>query len=259
LLDRRDLLVGELTSLAGVEVSGKGGGDFMVTLGSKILVQGTVADELSVRAGPSGTQEVYSVSDGGTRIIPGGEIAGIMDVRDGAIPQLMTALDDLAGTLITTVNAIHVTGTTLDGAPAGDFFTAGATAADIEVASDILASPRNIATSSSGAVGNNQIALDISELRGKPLPSGQTINQLYQAIVSEAGTQSALAKHYAESQRLSLEQFTAQQQSVSGVSLDEEMADMVKFQQAYNAAARILTACDDMLSTLIEKTGLVGR
>lgn len=258
LLDKRDLLVGELTTLAGVEVSGQGGEDFMVTLGSKVLVQGATADQLGVNTGLNGKQEVYSLADGTVRPIPGGEIAGLLNVGDVAIPGFMAKLDGLATTLVSQVNALHATGRNLNGGLGGNFFNAGSTAANIEVSNAILASPRNIAASATGAVGNNAVALAIAELRNKTLPTGQTINQVYQAIVSEAGTQSALAKHYADTQSLSLQQFTAQQQSVSGVSLDEEMTDMIRFQQAYNAAARILTACDEMLSTLIQRTGLVG-
>jgi flagellar hook-associated protein 1 FlgK len=108
-------------------------------------------------------------------------------------------------------------------------------------------------------VGDRSNAVEIAGLRTRSLVGGQTINQIYQTIVTETGTQSALAKHYSDTQSLTLEQFTAQQESISGVSLDEEMTDMVKFQQAYNAAARVLTACDEMLSTLLEKTGVVGR
>lgn len=259
LLNQRDLLVGQLTSLAGVEVSGKGGQDFMVTLGNKILVQGNTADQLGVRTDANSLQEVYSVSTGESRIIPGGEIAGLMDVRGGSIPTFMSALDGLVSTLATQVNTIHAMGFTLGGLPAGGFFAPGSTAATFEVSDDILLSPDNVAASASGTVGNNATALCIAGLRTLALPTGQTINQVYQTIVSEAGTESALAKHYAETQSLTLEQFTAQQQSVSGVSLDEEMTDMVRFQQAYNAAARVLTTCDEMLSTLLEKTGVVGR
>ncbi len=259
LLDQRDLLVGQLSALAGVEVSGKGGQEFILTLGNKVLVQGVHADQLGVRLDANGAQEIYSLTTGDVRVVPGGEVAGLMELHHQAIPAIMAALDNFVATLTTEVNAIHRLGFTLDCDPAGDFFTEGSTAANFSVAADILDSPRNVAASASGSVGNNTIALRIAALRSEALPAGQTISQLYQTIVTEMGTQSALAKHYADTQSLTLEQFSAQQQSVSGVSLDEEMTDMVRFQQAYNAAARVLTACDEMLSMLIERTGVVGR
>ena len=258
LLDQRDLLVGELTSLAGVEVSGKGGQDYVVTLGNKVLVQGIHADQLGVRTDLGGIQEVYSVSTGEARRIPSGEIAGLMEMRGNTIPDFLAQIDDFVANLAPTINTIHRTGFTLGGAPAGDFFDPLTTAANFEIAADMLASPANIATSGSGAVGDNSIALQIAGLRTESF-GGQTLSQMYQTIVSDIGTRTALAGHYAETQNLTLEQFIAQQQSVSGVSLDEEMTDMVKFQQAYNAAARVLTTCDEMLSVLIERTGVVGR
>jgi len=260
LLDQRDILVGQLSSLAGVDVFGKGGQDFTVILGNKILVQGTARDTLGVRLDAGGLQEVYSTADGDARRVPGGEIAGLLDLRANAIPGFMTALDDFASALAVEVNAIHNTGFTMDGTQAGDFFDPNTTAADFEVDPDILSSARNVAASDAALPpGNNVISNQIAGLRTQTLAVGRTINQLYQGIISDAGTQSALAKQYADTQNATLEQFTAQQQSVSGVSLDEEMTDMIRFQQAYGAAARILTACDDVLSTLIEKTGMVGR
>ncbi len=259
MMDQRDLLVGQLSSLAGVDASGKGGQDFVVTLGNRILVQGVVADQLDVRLDASGVQEVYSLTTGDSRPIPGGEIAGLLDIRSHTIPNAMAALDNFAITLTTEVNAIHSSGFTLDGDAGGDFFATGSTAANFDVSADIIGFPRNVVASASGSVGDNSIALAIAGLRTLKLSGGQTISQIYQTMITETGTESALAKHYADTQSLTLEQFLAQQQSVSGVSLDEEMTDMVKFQQAYNAAARVLTACDEMLSTLLEKTGVVGR
>lgn len=259
LLDQRDLLVGQLTSLAGVDVSGKGGQEFVLTLGNKILVQGIHADQLAVRTDIHGLQEVYSTSTGESRTVPGGEMAGLMSARNETIPHYMSSLDDFVMALSDQVNTLHGTGFTLGGVAAGEFFDSATTAANFEVAADILASPSNVAASGSGAVGDNSVARMIAGLRTTGLPTGYTLNQVYQIIVTETGTQSALATHYANTQSLTLEQFVAQQQSVSGVSLDEEMTDMVKFQQAYNAAARVLTACDEMLSTLLERTGVVGR
>ena len=259
LLDRRDLLVEELGALTGAEASGRGGQEFVVTLAGKVLVQGVNAFPLGVRLAADGSQEIFCLADGEARVVSGGEIAGLQSARDESAPRFRALLDELAMTLAGEVNAIHRTGVTADGAPAGDFFTPGTTAANLEVSAAILASPAAIATSATGASGDNSVALAIAALRSETVAGGQTINQQYRSLVSEVGTQTALAAHTAETQRLSLDQFRAQQQAISGVSLDEEMADMIRFQQAYNATARVLTSFDQMLSTLIERTGLVGR
>lgn len=260
LLDQRDLLVNQLTGLAGVEVSGQSGQEFMVTLGNKVLVQGTEADQLGVRLDGFGVPEVFSCSTGESREIPGGEIAGLMDVRNNSLSGFMTSLDNFVTSLSTAVNTIHRTGFKANGVAAGDFFDPTTTAANFEVSAAILASPGNVATSDVATrPGNNNVSNNIAALRTQPLGAGSTLGQIYQGIITGAGTQSALAKQYADTQNATLDQFTAQQQSISGVSLDEEMTDMIKFQRCYGAAARVLTACDDMLSTLIDKTGLVGR
>lgn len=258
LLDTRDALVTELTGLAGVTVSGKGGREFTVTLGNKVLVQADMCFQLGVRTASDGTQSVYSLSDGESRRIPGGEVAALVSMYNQVIPPFMQNLDGLVSSICNQVNTLHRTGHTLDGTDGGDFFDPTSTAVDFEVDPAILASPRNIAASATGAVGDNAIALAIAALKYNSNAGPQTIGQVYQTIVTGLGTQVALAQQNESTQNASLEQFIAQQQSISGVSLDEEMTDMVKFQQAYNAAARVFTACDEMLSVLIERTGIVG-
>jgi flagellar hook-associated protein 1 FlgK len=157
------------------------------------------------------------------------------------------------------VNAAHHTGKTLAGDDGGDFFKAGTTAANLALDDSIIGHPELIAASASGAIGDGNTALAVAAVKDEPITNGLTMNQLYRALVGDIGGAAAIAERQANAHRLSLDQFTTQQQSVSGVSMDEEMTNMIKFQQAYNAAARMITVMDEMLGVLIQQTGTVGR
>ena len=87
----------------------------------------------------------------------------------------------------------------------------------------------------------------------------QTTTDFYAGLVGKIGTASSQATEMAQNQQLVVDQLNTQVQQISGVSLDEEATDMVRFQHAYQAAARVITTMDEMLNTLINGTGLVGR
>lgn len=85
------------------------------------------------------------------------------------------------------------------------------------------------------------------------------MDQFYSSMISKIGVETEQAKRFVVNSELTLEAIEARRQSVSGVSLDEEMSNMIKFQHAYNAAARSITTIDEMLDKLINGTGVVGR
>ncbi len=115
--------------------------------------------------------------------------------------------------------------------------------------------------------GNGDIAQALAKLRDYAftypsdltnLTSGTT-DDYFRAVVSDLGTRSANAERNLQNQKDLVDSVNIRRQSVSGVSLDEEMADLIKFQHAYNAAARNMTAVDEMLDRIINGTGHVGR
>jgi flagellar hook-associated protein 1 FlgK len=87
----------------------------------------------------------------------------------------------------------------------------------------------------------------------------QTTSDFYAGLVGKIGAASSQAAEMSVNQQLVVDQLNNQVQQISGVSLDEEATDMIKFQHAYQAAARVITTMDEMLDTLINRTGLVGR
>lgn len=178
------------------------------------------------------------------------------------------------------LNGLHQLGYTMDGttSPGLPFFTAtdggtAITAGNISLNAEILADPNKIATSmrtvdASGnetvIKGNNTLAILIANLKDTPMKSADglrnaTIGAQFSAIVGQLGVQSQEAARQTSNSEFLVEQVETRRQSVSGVSLDEEMSNMIKFQHAYNASARFMTTYDELLDKLINSTGTVGR
>ena len=167
------------------------------------------------------------------------------------------------------VNTIHLTGygptTTVPVPPAtkvGDNFFTGTGAIDIAVNPTLLQDPGKVATAdASGQAGNNAIAFQISALKFQKVMGGGTLtmNEYYNGQVTDRSLLTQRAADNATQQNLVVKSLSDSRESVAGVSLDEEAANMAKTQKAYQAAARMLTAYDEMLDTVINKMGLVGR
>ncbi|NUU74808.1 flagellar hook-associated protein FlgK [Paenibacillus xylanilyticus] len=178
------------------------------------------------------------------------------------------------------LNGLHQLGYTMDGTttPGLPFFTAAdggtaITAGNISLNAVIQADPNKIATSlrttdASGTEtvikGNNTLAILLANLKDTPMKSADelrnaTIGAQFSAIVGQLGVQSQEAARQTSNSEFLVEQVDTRRQSVSGVSLDEEMANMIKFQHAYSASARFMTTYDELLDKLINSTGTVGR
>jgi flagellar hook-associated protein 1 FlgK len=242
LLDQRDQLLAQLAGLAGV--TGRGSEVMSAELGGHTLVQGTTAHHLSVVNG------VVTWDDGATAQITRGSIGGALQVRDTSLPAVRAQLDAISSQLAGAVNARHATGRTLDGTAAGAFFS-GTTAADIRVASAIQNDVRQIAAGTTGAAGDGTLAQAISDIADTALVGSQTISEAAQGLFGTIGQAVSTAKTNAEMQTTLRDGLQAQQDTISGVSLDEEMANMLIFQRAYDASARVLTAANEMMETLL--------
>ncbi|MDT0126217.1 flagellar hook-associated protein FlgK [Paenibacillus sp. RRE4] len=178
------------------------------------------------------------------------------------------------------LNGLHQLGYSMDGTNNGGlpFFTAAGggtaiTAGNISLNAEILADPNKIATSlrtttASGTEtvikGNNTLANLIANLKDTPMKStdglsSATIGAQFSAIVGQLGVQSQEAARQTSNSEFLVQQVDTRRQSVSGVSLDEEMGNMIKYQHAYSASARFMTTYDQLLDKLINSTGMVGR
>jgi flagellar hook-associated protein 1 FlgK len=133
----------------------------------------------------------------------------------------------------------------------------------LRVNEDIIADPSKIASAVSDtgvqpAGGDNRGALDIAQLRHSPVMAGRskTFDDWFALAAADIGLKGEVASQTSMSQNLVMKELEDLRQSVSGVNLDEEFAEMIKFQHGYNAAARFITTIDEMLDTIINRLGV---
>ena len=133
-------------------------------------------------------------------------------------------------------------------------------ASDIRVSEEITRDISRIAASQS-IDGDNLISLAISDLRNTDVAANgtMTINDFYTSMVGSLGVEAREATSFASNYDLLSNKIDNQRQSVQGVSLDEEMANLIRSQHAYDAAARVITVMDEALDVVIRSMGIVGR
>lgn len=271
LRDRRDLLIDHLSGLVDVNVHEYSNGAVRVSIGGIAIVDGNEQYDVETRSATRQGKKVSILSlKGSTMEVKNlnGELRGLVESRDEMIPKYLEMLDELARGIAEEVNAIHFAGYGLRGpgqtiAPTGNnFFEVGSVgAASITVDSAILADVFLIAASKTGEPGDGSNALSMSQSRDTKLLSSGTLTfgNFYGAMVGGVGVEARQAIKFKENFELVLHQVENARQSVQGVSLDEEMTEMIKAQHAYNAAARVITAVDQALDTIIRGMGIVGR
>ena len=260
LMDKRDLALDQLSELTGSVSFLQKNGEAVVSVGGHLLVVGHETFKLHTQpsSADSSVVDVYW-SDNQKLVPPSGKLKGVLEVRDKVMVDQLTGLNTLAGGIINQVNAIHRTGFGLNNATNMDFFT-GSNAGDIAV--NPLLEAASIATSSgANQAGNSDIASQVASLKMvKGMNAGTaTLNEFYNSQRTNLGVITRRASDNSYQHGLVAKALSDQRESVSGVSLDEEAADMARAQKAYQAAARVLTAYDELLDLVINRMGLVGR
>jgi len=279
LADQRDQLVTELSGLVGASVQRREDGQVDVFVGGNALAFGSTTHRLAVAGAVGFDQATGAGGDpalgvtltwadrpGRTVALDGGRVAGLLTAlaapdatgngTGGILTEAAARLDAVATSLATAVNALHTTARTVAGATGTDFFTlptTGSTAAGIAVA---LAGADDVAVAGAGlgaydsSVGQQLAAIGLRN-DGPDDAWSRTVVEIGNraAAATSRGTVAEAARASAESQRL----------ANASVDTDEEAVSMLASQRAYEAAARVLTAIDEMLDTLINKTGVVGR
>jgi flagellar hook-associated protein 1 len=246
LQDRRDQLLDQLAGLGQISVTNLSTGSLQVSFvdGSSGATYAVVDDFNAVWSGPP-AQDNWSPSGqiGGLLTVsrPGGTIDGYLGTLDSFATNLASAVNTGYGGTFLQVGAPPVGGTAPQGAAAG-----------LRVDPSLVAAPSTV-TSGSGNAGSNDRALAVSQLRG-----ATTVDGAYGAFVAKVGADVNEANNQQGNAQALTDSVDNRRQSVSGVSMDEEMTNLVKFQRAYQASARAMTTMDDMLDVLINRTGKVG-
>lgn len=265
LRDQRDLLVDQLAQIIDVNTIEQPNGQITVYVGAMSIVNGNEALPIEVKVENEDGKLTHNLYWGGTDVLLSnqrGELAALIESRDKIIPKYTEELDKVAQSIISQVNAIHENGMTADGATGIEFFDSSKrTAYTISLSEDIINDYNNIVSSASGLESDNRLAIEIAALNTKGVLNNGTasIKDYYNELVGNIGIETREATSYAENYSLILEQVEFSKESVQGVSIDEEMTNMVKAQHSYDAAARIITTMDQALDTVINNMGLVGR
>jgi len=252
--DQRDQLVQQLSQLVGVSISQSSDGEVITTANGSPLVMGSQSFQLQTTTGSGGFQQVLDSNGNNiTSAIQGGQLGGAIQMRDQTIPGFMNSLDTLASQFATAFNAAQAQGFDSNGNPGQAFFsvptgTAGA-AAGIQVA---LTSGSQIAVSSDGTVGSNGNVANLSAALTNALPSGQSASGAYAELVYDVGNTASNAGAQSSAVGQNLLQLTNQQSSVSGVNIDEETTNLIRYQTAYEAAARIVSTIQALSTVTLD-------
>ncbi|MGB9592262.1 MAG: flagellar basal body rod C-terminal domain-containing protein, partial [Candidatus Kryptoniota bacterium] len=226
-----------------------------ISAGGAILVAAGTSYTLSVKQ-TSNEIAVVPYDSNQSLTIASGELYGLLDVYNHKISKYSSRLDEIANTLVQTVNSFHSTGYTLSngGTPpaTGKTFFQGNTAGSIQISPDILASLKNIAASSNGDPGSGDNASAISNvLNAQVMSDGTSIIKAYEGLMGQVGLDLQSAKSNMNMFQVASNQMNAFRQSISGVSIDEELANMIQYQHSFEAAAKVVSTVDQMYQSII--------
>lgn len=265
--DRRDQAVRELSSLVDVNVLEQKDGSVTVEIaGQWTLVQGDLTARLETlpNAANQGLFDVVYVGVNGqstniTADLDQGEIGGLLDVRDRILGGQLTALDQMAFELVGAVNAVHRAGFGLDGVNNRDLFVPlgapGFAAANIAVDPAVLADPDRVAAAgaAAGVPGDNRNALALAalETQGVAGLGNVTFARRYAEVLHDVGREAADNRGRREVQEVRRDQSEALRESVEGVSIDDEMIDLTRFQKHFEANTRVVSTVDRLLDAVL--------
>ena len=258
-VDQRTQAIDQLSSLVDVSQIQSGNNELtLTTAAGTALVAGQQSFQLTTQPVASGAEDIFAQGSDVTSTIVSGQLGGILQARDQQIPGIQNQLDTLAAGLANSVNGVQTAGYDLHGNLGTDLFTpppangTGA-AASLSVA---ITDPSLIAASSDGTVGSNGNADAMYALSGQNIIDGQTPTTYYSGVVFSLGNAISNATASQTASGLVLQQLNDQNSAVSGVSLDEEAANMIQYQQAYAASAQVITAINDMMYDVINMNTL---
>jgi flagellar hook-associated protein 1 FlgK len=259
LLDKFDLLLDELSGYGNVSVQTRENGTKSVYFGTVELVRNNEPQHLQIvnEKNYKGDLEYFLAWDNIKTPLSGvntGSIMALYDLKDNILPGYQQKLDELAVQITQQVNAIHTQGYNNFKPPSNgnDFFDPETTGVmNWKISKEVAKDPDFIATSLDTFSGDNQIALQITDLRHSKTFFGSTLTEAFADVVYIVGNDVKMAKQSEARADLIARQTDGFRESVKGVSVNEETANLMKYQQTYQAAAKIISAADEMLRTIL--------
>jgi len=254
LRDTRQQRLEELAKLTAITTTEGRSGAIDIVIGGVAMTSGNSVIERLEAFDPGNGRLLLRAESTGTPVTTtGGSLQGTIEARDGELARLQSQLHDIASGLISRVNAVHGSGYGLAGTTGENLFS-GTDASTITVNGLLLDQPDRLQVSAvAGAVGNNEIALALARLADEPQAAlgGQTFGQSYNQAVSRLGAALSSINGQIDNETAVSQMLARQRDSVSGVSLDEEMTDLIRFQRAFQASARLVSTVDEMLEIVM--------
>jgi flagellar hook-associated protein 1 FlgK len=270
LLDKRDVALKKLAEYVDISMHPDKDGLYNVDVkGLGPIVTGVISETFGSSRGPADDQgkptnslditSTASASPNITHVLKGGKIGALLESRDQTLSTVLNRLDELAFNISTAVNEIHRQGFTRDGNQGVEFFKSlqGKDRASelIDLSDQVRTNVNNIATAAQpDSPGDNRIAIALSGLQGqKIMGDGHvTMDDWYNSIVSDVGVAAASNKNEINQQKDIMSQLSKMREQISGVSIDEETANIMQFQQAFAANAKVIQVADEMLKEVLD-------
>lgn len=264
--DRRELLLRKLNEKIDIKFAeGERGMVNVSTAGNALLVSGFDHRDLYTNKDPQTDRtrvffkeyesaSPYDITDR----VRAGAIGGVLSVRDGLINTILDRVDELAASVVGSVNAAHAEGIDRKSMPGGAFFEiekgASSVSAGLRVSKEIQEDVSKIAAAAKEkAPGDNTVAHVIANLQYKEIleDGTSTIDGFYASQIGQVGVLANRANTARDTQANILQQINTLRESVSGVSLDEETVKMIEYQKAFDASARMIRTADEMFDTVL--------
>lgn len=261
--DERNTLLDRMSQLLPITSYENSFGETVISLQGKDLVNGSYISKIDMKTDPSGLGNIYWEKTNDKIDLNGsGELGGFIDVRDKSMTKYMDRLDTFVHTMAKEINDLHKTGKDLVGDDGEDFFVGFGgviTAANIKVNPNLANLNKIAVSSNAGVIGNGDIAKKIHEIRITSIYGDMNPDDYYRDIILELGIERETSRLISDNQGFLIQSIDEKRKSISNVSLDEEMADMIKFQHSYTANSRVINAIDEMIENVVNRVGLVGR
>ena len=266
LLQEREELLRSMGEIVNVRVIEDGEGRAVVSAAGATLVEGANFNQLSLDLDDNGAIRLWSSSASGaksevTRFLTGGTLGGLKEARDVDLFKVQSQLDDFVWGVGDAINQQHAAGVGLDGQTGRNIFDLGPgpgaanTARSIKISADVLGQPDRVAAASAAGSlpGGSDNAIELVRLGTRPILAGgtQSPGTAYGALIADVGLRTKRAQDTAEHREAVHAQIENLFQSQSGVSLNEEMIQLTKYQRAFEAASKVLTTVDGLLEDLM--------
>lgn len=254
LLDERDRYLDQLSSLVNIDVTPDLKNPLLanVKIGGITLVSGTESRPLETMY--DSKNEEWLITAGNSLVsLSSGSLKATVEVRNEVIPAYIAKLDSLAATLINEVNAVHRTGFGLDDSTGNDFFV-GSGMHNIQVNDLMKTNPEKLAASVSvGTPGNADISKAIASIQNTNLFGGGTLNPInfYNGFAIEMATTLKITADNEAVHTSMLVNVSAQRQQVQGVNMDEELSNLLRFEQYYAANSKVISTVNSLYDTLL--------